>query len=232
MNRKQVHEDRRLRAGLLLGALAAVAVSLALVLFTEERRTRTEVVALGAVFVVLALLIGLGIVAILREWRPIEPPASYQTRRFELAQWHRWRNSLYLWPVFLTVYGVLAEMNLADWLRDRAEWSRLTFPIAFLLLSAAFAGSIIIGPRGRPGTSERRNFERLNDELTLAHAGIAYRYGFFAACLGFAAIAATALLAPQGVFFAVIGACWLASVTTLVRFGLLQRAAEPTSDEA
>lgn len=231
MNRKQVEEDKRLRVGLLLAALTAVAVALGLILFTEERRTRTEVLGLAAVFSVLALMIGLGVIAILREWRPVGPPASYQARRFELAQWYRWRNSLYLWPLFLTVYGVLAEMNLVDWMRDRTEWSRLTFPTAFLLLSAAFAGSIIIGPRGKPGTSERRNFERLNDELTLAHPGVAYRYGFFAACIGFAAIAITGLVAPQCVLFAVIGACWLASVTTLVRFGLLQRAAEPASDE-
>lgn len=120
----------------------------------------------------------------------------------------------------------MAAANADRWVRTEHRLPNLLMVGFYPLWALALSATLISGPRGKPGTPERRNFERLNDELTIAHAGVAYRWGFFAALGGLGGVTATAVLAPKGVLFAVIAACWLAAMTTVIRFGLLQRAAE------
>jgi hypothetical protein len=103
-----------------------------------------------------------------------------------------------------------------------------TFP----LFALATIRMLSFAPRGEPGSAERRFFDRLNDELSVAHMAEAHRTGLYAALLGLVAVMVTAVAEPRGVIFAVLGAFWLSSVATLVRFGLLQRAAEPVIGKA
>jgi hypothetical protein len=98
---------------------------------------------------------------------------------------------------------------------------------SFPLIAVGLIRAVTAVAWGRPGTPERQFYERLNDELSVEHMGLATRSGLHAALIGLAGVMIMAVAAPRFVLFAIIGAFWLTSVATLVRFGLLQRAAEP-----
>jgi hypothetical protein len=219
----------------------------------QARRTRTVVVVAGWALLVLgvgatlflnrltlgdALLslvaIGapLGLLVVLYQYGTRPAPLGYKKRRLDWAQWKRSHYCLFMAPIFLTGFAIQAAIGVREWIGPEHGHAFLIVVAYYPILAFGLTQALIAGRRGKPGSIARSDFEGLNDELTVAHAGIAHRWGLYAAFAGLIAIAATALLAPKGVLYPVIGTCWLASMTTLVRFGLLQRAAEPTSGEA
>lgn len=213
------------RVALVTGWALALAVPAALLIWTS--------VSLGdAIFAL--VVVGLPFAMLVMQFRygPTPPPLGYKKRPLDWQQWQRWRFCLLLGPTLLTGFAAQALAGVREWLEPEPHWPRLLMAAAFPVLAFGLTNALILGRRGKPGSAVRRDFEDLNDELSRAHAGIAYRDGFRAAFVGLIAIGATAMLAPRGVLFAVTGACWLASVTTLIRFGLLQRAAEPMPGEA
>lgn len=178
-----------------------------------------------------SLLVVAGAVAIVRDWTPRQMPAGYEKRPVERFQWSRGYSSLILYPLLITNFSIMATSGVDEWVRKDRDPYHLIMLGVLPVLCVLFVCALSPFPRGKPGSRERKFYERMNDELSATHMGVAFRYGFFAAMVGLIGVLVTALFAPKGVLFALIGAFWLATVTTLVRFGLLQRAAEPQTDE-
>jgi hypothetical protein len=206
-----------------LSVLAAFAAVVVLLIASGAPRTEALWVIVGG-GAVLAAACAVGCMMVMKGFG--QPPAGYEKRRAELAQWGRWYNCLYLFPLIMSFWALQSAVKAYDWVGGRHDWLAPVYWLPLPLLAAALLIQLIGGRRGAPGTPERRHFDRLNDELSLAHAAIAYRWGFYAFFGGVVATVAVALFAPAAAASAAIGAFWLGCVTTSIRFGLLQRAAE------
>lgn len=230
MGEKPVKLNKVTRTAVLLAGWVMCMAGLAIGLMREGGPKSEEIwIIVVAVVLVTVLLAG----AILVVWKGPLPrlPDGYEKRRVEYSQWHRWQSSLFAWPLSVTCMAFVATLQAGEWLKEPHFPSHVMLMAVFPLWAIASIRALTVAPRGEPGTAERRFFDRLNDELSVQHMAQAHRLGFYAALVGLAGVMITAVAAPRGVIFAVIGAFWLASVTTLVRFGLLQRAAEPAIGE-
>jgi hypothetical protein len=225
----QVKPDRLPMVMMLSGvAMAMLSLGLITVSRLHDSDARWIIVAVVVAFMLLGALATL---VVLRGWLPLRMPVGYEKRQVEKSQWLRWYNSLIVTPVVLTVFAIIAAIQQDAWRAD-GDAFHLVSAVPFLALAGASIANLPAGPYGKPGTPQRRFFDRLNDDLSVAHAGQAYRWGLYVALAGLIAVLLAATFMPRATPFTAIGVLWLASVTTLVRFGLLQKAAEPEPEEA
>jgi hypothetical protein len=222
--RSKVKPDRLPMIMMLAGvALAMLSLGLLTVSRLHDSQVRWVIVATVAGFLLLGALATL---IVLRGWLPLRMPAGYEKRQVEKSQWLRWYNSLIVTPIVLTVFAIITAIQEDAWRAD-GDAFHLVSAVAFLVLAGGSIANLPAGPYGKPGTPQRRFFDRLNDDLSVAHAGQAYRWGLYVALAGLVTVLVVATFVPGATPFAAIGALWLAAVTTLVRFGLLLMAAEP-----
>lgn len=144
----------------------------------------------------------------------------------EFAQWDRWQSCLFLFPALLTGLAFIALGRVRAWQGGDHAWTNLIWPMAIPLYVVFVAQRFL--PEKSPPRGLVRNpiGDAFSDELSLEHARLAFRAGFFGMALGLAATLVIGLVAPERTLEAVLGCVWLGFVACCVRFGLLQRAAD------
>jgi hypothetical protein len=154
------------------------------------------------------------------------PPPQYWSRRAELAQWRRWHSCLYVYPLILLFWTYLVAKDAHDWAGGKRDWSAPVWLVMMAFFAAIYLSQLLGGRRGEPGTPQRRQYELLTDELSRAHAGLAFTWGFCVLGVGTIGAAMTALFAPLYAASAGVVAFGLGCAVACMRFGWLQRAAE------
>lgn len=148
----------------------------------------------------------------------------------ETAQWRRWQNCLFTWPVVMTNYALLAASSARNWETARTQPLGVAFAVLLPLVIVAMMAQILPFRRGERGTPQRRQFDALADELSREHGLRAFRSGYFAFLLGAVGTVLVAYFARQWIGYALIAALWLGFVVPCVHFGVLQRLAEGEDD--
>jgi hypothetical protein len=215
--------DRRRRAAALVAVFAAaVAVTVGIAIRRPvPRQDLWELVAgLATLSLIVASIAGMILSG------AFQPPAEYEKRRAEFAQWKRWQSCLYTYPPILMFWAVWIGFGVHNWAVGKRDFYVPVWVGFMTIIAAMYLGQMRGGRRGEPGTPMRRQHEYLNDELSRAHEGEAFRWGFYALGAGTMAAVATALFAPPYAASAGVAAFGLGCATASFRFGLLQRAAE------
>jgi hypothetical protein len=147
--------------------------------------------------------------------------------RREFFQWDRWQSFLFVFPALMTGLVFIALARVRDWQGGEHDWFNVLWPTFVPLYVIVVAQRFLPEKRRQRPLVRDLASEAYSDELSREQARLAFRAGYIAMALGLAATLVIGLVAPERTLDAVLGAVWLGFTACCVRFGLLQREAEP-----